>query len=199
MSFACVYVLNLQGEANRDALARLVNPIVQSVVDDPSLIDDKLPAAPVTEAARRAVFSHEEERDGTIRRTLAIGPGETLSSRLIAAGITRTETAKSLDAMRGMLNPRRLAAGQKVVVLFRKNADGQENYSGFELRKDNTQLVSVARMSEDGFKSQLSTVVPQKHRFALRAVVQDGVYQSGLKVGVPAAVLNTMIKNYSYL
>jgi len=36
-------------------------------------------------------------------------------------------------------------------------------------------LSTVARVSEDTFKSQLRDVIPEKHRFAMRAAVQDGV------------------------
>ena len=73
-----------------------------------------------------SVFKREEERDGVIRRTLVVGRGETLTSRLFAAGISRTETKTTLETLRPYVNPRRIRGGQEVVVLFTRTlVDGQ--------------------------------------------------------------------------
>ncbi|MBI3419024.1 MAG: M23 family metallopeptidase [Proteobacteria bacterium] len=205
ISFAFVYALNLEQGQDKGALYHLLNPVIQDIVTAEAPADDLLPAptslsAMVAEnraALRRAVFVSEEQRDGMIRRTLVVGPGETLTSRLMAGGITRTEAAKALEAMRAYVNPRKIAVGQKVAVLF-KRGDTGEVFSGLELRADPTKLVTVARLSEDGFKGQTKDVIPEKHRFAMRATVQDGIYESGLRAGIPAGVLNTLIKSYSY-
>lgn len=82
--------------------------------------------------------------------------------------------------------------------MFKRDAAGKDTFSGFELRSEALKMVSVSRVSEDSFKGVTRDVVPEKHRFAMRATVQDGVYESGLRSGIPAAVLNTLIKSYSY-
>ncbi len=179
---------------------RLFGPVVQALIEpaDKGLPEETLAVSPIA-APLRTVFTSEKEQDGVIRRTLVLAQGETLTSRLVGSGITRTETAKAMEALRARMNPRKIPSGRKVVLLFRRGEGGLESFTGLELRKTPVKLVSVERLSEGKFKSRIKDIVLEKRRFAVRGVVRNGIYESGLKNGVPAGVLNTMIKTYSYM
>ena len=99
--------------------------------------------------------------------------------------------------MRGQVSPRRVRGGQEVVVLFTKDVDG-DRFAGLELKPEATQLVTVTRLDGDRFVANSKTVAAERRRIALRGKINDSLFESGLKVGVPADVLNTMIRTYSY-
>lgn len=205
-SFGLVYLLNADGvEAGRSTpVRRLVDQFLEAglVPSFSAPAPDVLPPPSVvvqdTEVGviNRSVFRREEEKDGVIRRILVVGRGETLTSRLVAAGISRTEIIATMDTLRPHVNPRRVRGGQEVAVLFRRDG-AQERYTGLELR-DGSVFVSVTRKDSDVFRADTREFVPQKTRFAMRGTVEDSLYESGLKAGVPADVLRTIVKTYSY-
>lgn len=146
---------------------------------------------------RLVLFKSEEEKNGVIRRTLEIGRGETLTSRMVMAGITRTEAFRAMDALRVYVNPSKIRSGQNVTLVFARTNDG-ERFTGFELRAAPSRFVTVARSDADTFRAQVKDVEPERQRLAIRGTVGDSLYESGLKAGVPAGVLATLIKNFSY-
>ncbi len=201
----------LCGDQDRDSstgapksqfLQTLLQPLMQDGVaaaeEEAAAAAPQAAAAVAGEPARKlAIFKSEEERDGQIRRTLVVGKGETLTSRLIMAGVTRTEALRAIDAMRPHVQPTKIRSGQSVVLLYTKTQDG-EQFSGFELRAQPSRLVTIARAGTNTFNAVLKDVQPERRRFAMRGTVDDSLYQSGLKAGIPASVLATLIKTYSY-
>jgi murein DD-endopeptidase MepM/ murein hydrolase activator NlpD len=202
ISFAFVYALNVKEGEDRGAIYRMVNPVIQDVsnelfasADDLDIRAPTLPPAPVPPPV---TFVAEELRGDFMRRSLIIQEGDTLTGKLLAAGITRTEAAKAIEAMRAHHNPRKLMSNQRVTLLFKKNGT-VETFSGFEMYKESTKLLTVSRTDEDSFKGAIKEVIPERRRFALRGVVEDSVYESGLRTGIPASVITTLIKSYSYI
>jgi len=152
--------------------------------------------------AARSVFRSETEQGGIIRRTLVVGRGETLTSRLIAAGITRTEVLMALEVLRQKVNPQKVRGGQEVAVLFRHDPTNPaaEAFYGLELHASSTELVTITRNNTNagGFQASSHFVEPNRRRFAIRGRIDGSLYESGLKMGIPKAVLNTIVKTYTY-
>jgi murein DD-endopeptidase MepM/ murein hydrolase activator NlpD len=201
-SFGLVYALNTNGETGEPQeksrfLAALIDPLLQDniVVDD--TVDGVAAAAPLPAKAKLTVFKAEEVKDGVIRRTLQIGRGETMTSRLIMAGVTRTEALRAMDALRVHVNPSKIRSGQSLVVLFTREND-VEKFTGFEIRTQPERLVTIARVDADSFRATMKEVQPERLRFAMRGQVNGSLYESGLKEGIPASILATLIKTYSY-
>lgn len=201
LSFGLVYLLNAgDGESKSTFFSALASQVLvadaaAARLGVPDVIDHG--ALAQTGGVRRSVFAREEERDGVIRRTLSIGRGETITSRLLMAGITRTEISAALESLRRHVDPRKARGGQDVIVLFTKD-QGAERFSGLELRGDPGELVTVARAEGDVFQSAVKLVEPVKQRVALRGSVDDNLYDSGAKLGVPSSVLATIIKTFSH-
>lgn len=213
MSFGLVYALNANEKDEKPAfVTSVVNQILQAgiipapVKDDQTLVvsSSVAPIAsdadPLHQAINAAIFKRVEERDGQLRRILVIGRGETLTTRLVMAGISRTEILATLEALRPHINPRKIRDGQEVAVLFARDG-GQERYTGLELH-DGFTVVTIARTGVNGaannFQAALKIIAPEKRRFAMRGAVKDSLYDSCIKIGVPASILATMIKTYSY-
>jgi murein DD-endopeptidase MepM/ murein hydrolase activator NlpD len=207
MSFGLVFVLVSDGSgAKQDFAQALVSGIINATLgdDEHASPENVLAAAAaqdtdVTPAVNPAIFKSEEEKNGLIRRTLVVGRGQTLTSSLVAAGVSRTELFASLDAMRTRFNPHDVKAGQNVVVLFKRDAGAgtQEHFVGLELQVQPTQQVAVLR-DQNSFHAELKAVVPERRRFAMRGRVDDTLYESGLRAGIPDKVLSTIIKTYSH-
>lgn len=203
-SFGLVYVLNVDEKGGETSpMRQIVDQFLQAglmpsiapvadVLPPPSTVVIEKQAA----AFNPAVFRREEVKDGVTRRILVVGRGETITSRLVAAGISKTEIMATLERLRQHVNPRRIRGGQEVAVLFRQEDNG-ERYVGLELR-DGKLFVSIARREGDVFRAETKEIVPQKTRFAVRGVVNDSLYEAGLKAGVPTDVLQAMTKTYSY-
>lgn len=221
LSFALVYLLNADETALRFGFLRHVaDQLLQASAAPAIAAGDKATAfmlaedqqeetvpdeaLPVPTAAHASIFRSEEQRDGFIRRTLVVGRGETLTSRLIAAGITRTEALMALEALRQRVNPQKIRGGQEVVVLFRKDAvpNMPDHFIGIELHAAPAEIVTVL-LQEDAaqgnhFVSSSKIIQPEHRRFAMRGAIDGSLYDSGKAVGIPASILNTIIKTYSY-
>lgn len=208
MSFGLVYALNADEKDPKPAfVTSIVNQILAAGIipapanDDQTLIVASANTAvntadPLNAAINSAVFKRVEQREGQVRRILVVGRGETLTARLVMAGISRTEILATLEVLRPHINPRKIRDGQEVAVLF--STDGTtERYAGLELR-DGFNVVTIARNAANTFEAALKTVTPEKRRFAMRGSVHDNLYDSGIKLGIPSSVLSTIIKTYSY-
>lgn len=198
-------VLALRG-GDESQSGRLMHALISPLVNDETAsANDQAAQAVVASAAadakaqapRLVLFKSEDEKDGVIRRTMEIGRGETLTSRMIMAGVTRTEAFRAMDALRVYVNPTKIRGGQNVTLVFARTNDG-ERFTGFELRATPSRFVTVARSDADTFRASVKDVEPEHQRLAIRGTVGDSLYESGLKAGVPAAVLATLIKNFSY-
>lgn len=200
ISFGFVYLLNADDMAKQgNIFHRFSAQIVQATADSGPAIPDVISQSESERPLplRQNVFIHEEEKDGVIRRTVSVGRGETLTARLMMAGITRTEIAAALEGLRQHINLRKIKGGQNVVVLYKREG-GTERFAGLELRSDPDELVTVARLDSNVFKASTRQIEAEKRRIAMRGVVDDSLYESGLKLGIPATILNTIIKTYSY-
>jgi len=208
MSFGLVYALNADDKDPKPAfVSSIVNQILAAgIIPAPANDDQTLIVAstnntfnnadPLHEAINAAVFKRVENRDGQIRRILVVGRGETLTARLVMAGISRTEILATLEVLRPHINPRKIRGGQEVAVLFRTDGT-EEHYAGLELH-DGFNVVTIARGSSNSFVASLKTITPEKRRFAMRGSVHGNLYDSGVKLGIPSSVLSTIIKTYSY-
>lgn len=208
LSFGLVFVLVSDGAGAKPGFARTVigraienvlsggSPAPRNLFLSEENIIDNAPAG----AIDRAIFKSEEEEGGLIRRTLVVGRGQTLTARLVAAGITRTELFASLEALRPHINPHDIRDGQSIVVLFHREFGGYESFAGIEAPVGKTGQLAVVtrRAASHSFKAELKAYEPQKKRFATRGTVDDSLYESGLKIGIPAKILATIIRTYSY-
>jgi murein DD-endopeptidase MepM/ murein hydrolase activator NlpD len=207
LSFGLVFVLVSDGNGVKPGFTRtLIGQVIEHVLSGeagasgPSFSEENsVAASAVGGTINHAIFKSEEEEGGIIRRTLVIGRGQTLTARLVAAGISRTELFASLEALRPHVNPHDVRDGQNVVVLFRRDGNN-ESFIGVEVPVAKTgQLATVTRAQEGHiFKAELKAYEPQKKRFAIRGTVDDSLYESGLKIGIPAKILSTIIRTYSY-
>ena len=208
MSFGLVYALNADEKDPKPAfVSSIVNEILAAgIIPSPSNDDQNLIVAsasasvntadPLNEAINAAVFKRVETKDGQIRRILVVGRGETLTARLVMAGISRTEILTTLEALRPHINPRKIRDGQEVAVLF--STDGtNERYTGLELH-DGLSVITISRNLSNSFQASLKTITPEKRRFAMRGSVRDSLYDSGVRLGIPSSVLSTIIKTYSH-
>lgn len=137
------------------------------------------------------------------QKTVKIGSGDTLTGVLSRAGLSNDEAYQVVAAVRKHVNPRSLKPGQTLNIKFDPASPGKDNDSGFQFASlnmavDPLRTVSVARDDEDSYEVKMHEKATQKHLYAQEATVQNSLFGSAAKAGIPAAVISEAIRVYSW-
>ncbi len=137
---------------------------------------------------------------------LHIGRGDTLAGLMTGAGVSRAEAQAAITALARQFNPRRIKKGHRISVTFRPPAaaspeaaePGLGRFLGLTVEPDYDTAIVVERNPKGGFKA--STVEKTLKRLPARAegVIENSLYLSGRKAGIPDRVLVELIRAYSW-
>ncbi len=131
-------------------------------------------------------------------KTVKVKPGNTLSGLLINAGLARIEAAKVVTAFSKAFDPRRIKAGQSLVLEFTAESPEQtKKFQGLTFETSARSAVHLTREGDD-FKAveQEKVLHAQLRRASGR--IDDSLYMAGKRADLPVAVLNEMIRAYSW-
>ena len=132
------------------------------------------------------------------RRSVAVGRGDTLMTLLTRAGIPRGDAYAAISALRPVYDPRRLRVGQDVALRFFPKSDGKDRFLGIRLDTGIDRAVTVER-GPDGAYSARAVRKPVLIELSQgRGTIRSSLYLSGLKEGVPAAVMIALIRIFSF-
>jgi murein DD-endopeptidase MepM/ murein hydrolase activator NlpD len=132
-----------------------------------------------------------------ISRTLAVGRGDTLMKLLVNAGVERGESQEVVTALRRLFDPRKLTVGQELTFTFARD-EGALKLTEVAFAPSVERSVAVRRTAEGEFKAE-QTVVPLTPSIA-RATgkIDDSLFLSARRHGMPMPVLAELIKLFSY-
>ena len=126
--------------------------------------------------------------------TFTLKSGETLIRLLARAKIANGDAHGAIAALRDIVDLRRLRPGQDVRV-WRTVADSRLN----ELRlRDKFDAEAVVRRSGDGFAGERATIASLPVTRYIEGTINDSLYLSATKAGLPEPVLAEMIRLMSY-
>lgn len=133
---------------------------------------------------------------------LKVSTGDTLISILTDTGVSYQEAHKAVDSIRAVYNPRNLDIGQSVSVTLAKEPESDlPVIASMNVPISNVASVQVTRR-QDGDKAQFaaSEIKAQLFRAAARAggAIENSLYETGVKSGIPASVLGELVTAYSY-
>ncbi|MFO1188394.1 MAG: M23 family metallopeptidase [Alphaproteobacteria bacterium] len=140
-----------------------------------------------------------EPSAGFAVRTLAVRAGDTIGRLLAEAGVPSDIATSAIQALREVWDPRELKPRQAVTLTFAaaSGAPDMRNLHGIKLQAGIDRDVIVSRTAE-GF------VAREEERALTRALtraagsIEDSLYASAVKAGVPPPVLVEMIRAFSY-
>ncbi|QQR68664.1 MAG: M23 family metallopeptidase [Alphaproteobacteria bacterium] len=183
----------------------LLNSTLSSVGTSPA------PAArllfrPVTPLIPDATTRSSASRDRAslrdpLRESMVLASSDSLSKTLSRVdGVMDEDVRGVMTALRGVLNARRLQAGQEVIAHF-EAVGASRRLTGVQLalEQDNAmRLVTITRSDKGKFDAQKVDRPYDQRRFAADAVIGTTLFDAGRAAGVPDSVMATFIRVYSH-
>lgn len=126
-----------------------------------------------------------------------IGTGETIAGVLQNNGISGGEAYSIVKALSKNFDPRSIKAGQAISLDLEPVAGGW-SLSELKLKTDSVREVIVEKLGEDNFRSFVEEKEVILKNQVAKASIQNSLYGSAAKAGVPASVVANMIRIYSY-
>lgn len=130
---------------------------------------------------------------------MAVRKGDTLSGVLQRAGVAAAEAFEIVKALEAHYDPRHLKAGQKLFIRFDPAEDGRRyDFAGLDMPLNAIKSVSLARDDTGSYKSALLEKQVETRLYSGRIDIENSVYGSAAKVGIPSRITAEAIRLYSY-
>ncbi len=139
-----------------------------------------------------------------IRESHKIGEGDTLAHVLKRANIKGGEADAAIRAFIKSYNPRKLRAGQKIIVHFdaimaaASERPSKRRFTGFAFSPDRKRDVLVERDSEGAFSSQIIAKGLERHFVRVSGQIESSLFLAGVRAGLPMSVMAELIRIYSW-
>jgi murein DD-endopeptidase MepM/ murein hydrolase activator NlpD len=178
---------------SKSAMGKTLDDIVASTNND----GDEQKIADSAPAKSRPARNYPLSLDLKVQR------GDTLISMLSDVGISHDEASQVADSIRPIYNPRNLTAGQNISLHLSKEPDSSGNpvIAKLSIPISNTSSVEVKQQaSTDGSSYDVRKVdVPvEKKLVRTGGAIDSSLYDTGIKSGIPPALLSELINAYSY-
>lgn len=134
-------------------------------------------------------------------KSVKIGSGDTLTGVLSRAGLSSNEAYEVVKAVREHVDPRSLRPGQILNIRMEPVEDRDSGYqfASLNMAVDPLRTVSVARgEAEKGYEVELQERKTKTQVYAQEAEVQNSLFGSAAKAGIPSSVVAEAIRVYSW-
>lgn len=133
-----------------------------------------------------------------VERTVKLKSGNTLSGVLVDAGLERQEAAYVVEAFSDVHSPRKIKAGQELVLSFTPDPEtGIETFSTLRYEPTTREVVTVAR-ADEGFTASKAEKTLNVVERRVDARIDDSLYMAGVRNDLPVPVLIELIRAYSW-
>lgn len=130
-------------------------------------------------------------------KTVKIGSGDTLTGVLSRAGLSNDEAYQVVEAVRKHVDPRALRPGQVLNLRFKDAQNEGIQLASLNMAVDPLRTVQVSP-ADDGFEVNMHEKTTEKHLYAQEATIENSLFGSAAKVGIPATVIAEAIRVYSW-
>jgi murein DD-endopeptidase MepM/ murein hydrolase activator NlpD len=130
-----------------------------------------------------------------VETTVTVGRGDTLGTILADAGIAGSAAHDAVSALAKVYDPRQLQAGQNVSLTLTPDESALEALS---IAADVDRAVVVKRSDDGSFSAEEVAIPLAESKVHAGDVIDNSLYLSAAKAGVPDAVILEMIRIYSY-
>lgn len=174
------------------------NPLADEVIVAPAA------SAPFNFTTAYALVTQEIRR--TVNEAVSVGRGDTLMGLLTNAGALRMDAYNAIAAMTPLYDPRKLRAGQELLLSF--NETMQDNEDGISeiirtltsitMKTDVDREIAIHRV-EDGAYNGLELIAElETGNVRARGTINSSLFLAANDAGVPAAITIELIRMYSY-
>ncbi|MCF4167023.1 peptidoglycan DD-metalloendopeptidase family protein [Zavarzinia compransoris] len=133
---------------------------------------------------------------------VSVTQGDTLTSILTGAGLSRREAYDTVEALRPLFNPRDLRVGQELSLSLMPPAEGEDSeaprLAELAFDTDVDRRIRLTRGTDGALSAAEErtelTAVPTR----IAATIDDSLFASASRAGVPASVTTELIRMFSY-
>ncbi|MBL4864229.1 MAG: M23 family metallopeptidase [Rhodobiaceae bacterium] len=174
------------------------NPFAEDAIIAPVV------GAPFNFTTAYALVTQEIRR--TASETVSVGRGDTLMGLLTGAGALRMDAYNAIAAMKPLYDPRKLRAGQELLLSFdetmQDNDEGTpevvRTLTSMTMQTDVDREISISRI-EDGAYNGLELIAElETGNVRARGTINSSLFLAANDAGVPAAITIELIRMYSY-
>jgi murein DD-endopeptidase MepM/ murein hydrolase activator NlpD len=168
---------------------------VDDVASSDMVVDDSLQQKISGGIRKASLATLKKIPSGPQNAQVQVGRGETIAGVLEDAGVSGDDAYAAVKALSQHVNPRTIRAGQLVNIQFRSGA-GDPEFARMTLNIDPLKQVTV-RKEDDRFVSDLKEKELRRVTYAGYAEVQNSLYGSAERAGIPPQALADILKIYS--
>lgn len=186
-----------QSVANTGAvMGKTLDDIVASSNDE----NKPLAAAEAPAAAQPPAPKARAPRSYPLALDLKVQRGDTLISMLGDVGVSYDEAQAVVDSIRPIYNPRNLTAGQNISLHLNKEPDASGNpvISQLSIPISNTSTLEVSHSADSAYDVRKVDVPVEQKLVRTGGTIDSSLYDTGVKSGIPPALLGEIINAYSY-
>jgi murein DD-endopeptidase MepM/ murein hydrolase activator NlpD len=133
-------------------------------------------------------------------RTLQISKGDTISSLLSDAGVSKADVDHIFAAIKSKFDVRRLKIGQTLVVTCQNATDTQPfTVLNLELTISNKSVLTVRRNAQGDYVSSVDSVELKPVLKRAIGQIHSSFYSTAIKSGVPVKIVQEAIANLTYV
>ncbi len=148
---------------------------------------DTANASPSDDLPVEIITPEFEIRDVSIRR------GQGMMDTLIRNGADRTDAYKAIKALSKHFDMKKLQIGQTLQAAY----NNQGRLSGLNMRKNFDHMIRVSR-TDDIFEATLEDLASLKLTRHVQGVIEDSLFLSAYREGLPNSVIVDMIRIFSF-
>lgn len=183
-----------QDEADADPATFDENPADATPAPTASPVAQVAPIAQATPAAV-SIPTYARRRDTLIR----IGRGDTLAGVLTKAGMSGNDAHNAIAALKPYYNPRALTPGQKLALRFDAPASSNAfTFTSLNVTLDPLSSVQLTKNPTGNFQAAVEKQEAVRRVYARRLEINSSFYGSALKAHVPASIIASALKIYSW-
>ena len=168
----------------------------------PEAVDQNAPDQDASDSATTADTGPTTDGADTsplvISKTVSLGRGDTLLKLMTGAGADLNESHDAIEALRPLVNPRRLQLGQEVTLTFERDEDDSLRLTGLNLAPSAERTVAVHRQDGGGFSADETALTLTPHLVRAGGKIDDSLFMTAQRAGIPAKIMIEMIRLFSY-
>ena len=160
----------------------------------------KIAALPLEAFETMTPAPAEPEEPKEVVKTVSISRGDTLVKAMERAGAERREAHLAATALSDVFDPRRLKPGLDLTLTFAMAEDGESPRLTGVRFDENVAREIIAHAGEDGrYKAKSIDRPLTRHSVKAEGTIDDSLYLSARKAGLPPAIIIEMIRLYSFI
>ena len=170
-----------------------------AAIDAAALGESALTSREAAAQLQQLAAIEEAAEPAAVSQTVRVKKGGTLMNTLVAAGAERGQAHEAITALEKIFNPRRLRAGQEIVItMLPAQDDGTERLLSVAIPVTPEREVAAVRDPAGRFVPSDVTHALDREPVRATATIDDSLFLAAERAGVPARIIMDAIRIFSW-